>query len=129
MVEAYEGKDSWCDGRVVSGGGKGHAEALCPLYVDHISIILLKSYQLILTSLDQPTYYHFHIHVVHVMLESGITQATGKAFGLENLISQLETLVGGPEAGMADVSLTYYVGEANELWTSIFSPLKEAGKK
>ncbi len=63
------------------------------------------------------------------MLESGNTQATGKALGLENLISQLETLSGGPQAGMADVSLTYYVGEANELWTSIFLPLKEAGKK
>ena len=76
----------------------------------------------------QPTYYHFHIHVVHVMLEAGATQATGKAFGLENIISQLETLSGGPEAGMADVSLTYYVGEANELWTEIFLPLKE-GKR
>lgn len=63
------------------------------------------------------------------MLESGNTQATGKAFGLENLISQLETLSGGPQASMADVSLTYYVGEASELWTSIFLPLKEAGKK
>ncbi len=76
----------------------------------------------------QPTYYHFHIHVVHVVLEAGATQATGKAFGLENIISQLETLSGGPEAGMADVSLTYYVGEANELWTEIFFPLKEGPK-
>lgn len=41
----------------------------------------------------QPTYYHFHIHIVHVMLEaSGHTQSTGKAFGLENLISQLEMM-------------------------------------
>ncbi|KAI6359271.1 hypothetical protein MCOR25_007107 [Pyricularia grisea] len=27
----------------------------------------------------QPTYYHFHIHIVHVQLEAGATQATGKA--------------------------------------------------
>lgn len=73
---------------------------------------------------DQPTYYHFHIHIVHAQLEAGSTQATGKAFGLENIISQLETMAGGPEAGMADVSLTYYVGEASELWTKIFEPLK-----
>ena len=73
---------------------------------------------------DQPTYYHFHIHVVNVMLEAGATQATGKAFGLENLISQLETLAGGDDATMADVSLTYYLGEASELWTDIFAPLK-----
>ncbi|KAJ5638297.1 hypothetical protein N7490_008176 [Penicillium lividum] len=72
----------------------------------------------------QPTYYHFHIHVVNVMLEAGATQATGKAFGLENLISQLETMDGGEDASLADVSLTYYLGEASELWTDIFAPLK-----
>ena len=75
-------------------------------------------------SADQPTYYHFHIHVVHVMLEAGSTQAVGKAFGLENIISQLETMAGDSNAGMADLSLTYSVGEASELWTYIFLPLK-----
>ncbi|CAL5865842.1 uncharacterized protein PFLUO_LOCUS48 [Penicillium psychrofluorescens] len=75
----------------------------------------------------QPTYYHFHIHVVNVMLEAGATQATGKAFGLENLISQLETMAGDDEASMAEVSLTYYLGEASELWTEIFAPLKNNG--
>ncbi|KAI9836623.1 MAG: hypothetical protein M1819_001257 [Sarea resinae] len=76
---------------------------------------------------DQPTYYHFHIHIVHVSLEAGATQATGKAFGLENLIAQLETIGRADDdgAGLADVSLTYFLGEANELWTEIFSPLKE----
>jgi hypothetical protein len=53
------------------------------------------------------------------MLEAGATQATGKAFGLENLISQLETMTGGDDASLADVSLTYYLGEASELWTDI----------
>jgi m7GpppX diphosphatase len=37
-------------------------------------------------------------------------------------------MAGGPEAGMADVSLTYYVGEASELWTKIFEPLKRGAK-
>ncbi|KAF7524311.1 hypothetical protein PCG10_005794 [Penicillium crustosum] len=73
----------------------------------------------------QPTYYHFHIHVVHVMLEAGATQATGKAFGLENLISQLETLSGDGDPSLADVDLTYFLGEASELWTDIFLPLKQ----
>ncbi|GFF42867.1 hypothetical protein IFM58399_06754 [Aspergillus lentulus] len=76
----------------------------------------------------QPTYYHFHIHVVNVMLEAGATQATGKAFGLENLISQLETLSGDQGASMADVSLTYYLGEASDLWTNVFYPLKNGSK-
>ncbi|KAL2814066.1 HIT-like domain-containing protein [Aspergillus cavernicola] len=75
----------------------------------------------------QPTYYHFHIHIVNVMLEAGATQATGKAFGLENIISQLETAA-DDEASMADVSLTYYLGEASELWTDIYAPLKQGSK-
>lgn len=73
----------------------------------------------------QPTYYHFHIHIVNVMLEAGATQSVGKAFGLENIIGQLEAIAGNEEAGMADVSLSYFLGEANELWTSIYEPLKK----
>jgi m7GpppX diphosphatase len=72
----------------------------------------------------QPTYHHFHVHVIHVALESGATQAVGKALGLENIISQLETMQGGPEAGMQDVDLTYGLGEASELWEKVFSVLK-----
>ena len=74
---------------------------------------------------DQPTYYHFHLHIVSVSLEPNATQAVGKAFSLPNLISQLETMAGGPEAGMADVDLTYTIGDAAELWTEVFLPLKE----
>ncbi|KAL2047812.1 hypothetical protein ABVK25_011313 [Lepraria finkii] len=77
----------------------------------------------------QPTYYHFHIHIVHVMTEATSTQATGKAFGLENLISQLETMAGGPEASMADMSLTHYLGTASDLWNEVYLPLKEGKKK
>ena len=73
----------------------------------------------------QPTHYHFHIHVVHVMAEASSTQAVGKAFGFENLISQLENMAGGPEAGMKDLTLTYYLGTAHDLWNEIFLPLKE----
>ncbi|KAI3481811.1 hypothetical protein L1887_55581 [Cichorium endivia] len=74
---------------------------------------------------DQPTYYHFHIHVVHVNLDPSATQAVGKALALDNVISQLDTLGGGDDASMADVELSYTVGEASELWTKIFLPLKE----
>lgn len=72
----------------------------------------------------QPTYYHFHIHIVHVALEAGATQAVGKAIGLDSIIAQLESMAGGPEAGMEEVELHYTVGEASELWTEIFAPLK-----
>lgn len=78
----------------------------------------------------QPTYYHFHIHIVHVQLESGATQATGKAVGLESLIEQLEHMGGragqtDDDIGMDAVSLSYTLGEASELWAAVFGPLKE----
>ena len=77
---------------------------------------------------DQPTYYHFHVHVTHVRLEANATQITGKAFGLENVISQLESMADTPNASMADVDLTYSLGEASELWTEVFGPLKAERK-
>ncbi|KZM23902.1 5'-(N(7)-methyl 5'-triphosphoguanosine)-[mRNA] diphosphatase [Ascochyta rabiei] len=73
----------------------------------------------------QPTYYHFHVHIVHVALEAGSTQATGKALGLENVISQLDTMAGDGDASLADASLSYHLGERSELWEKIYLPLKE----
>lgn len=79
----------------------------------------------------QPTYYHFHIHVVHVNLDATGTQAVGKALGMENIISQLEWMHDGDkpgedgEASMDQVDLTYTVGEESELWQKIYLPLKE----
>jgi m7GpppX diphosphatase len=58
-------------------------------------------------------------------LEPNATQAVGKAFSLPNLISQLECMAGGDEAGLADVDLTYSLGTAHELWEQVFLPLKE----
>ncbi|KAJ9658096.1 hypothetical protein H2198_003934 [Neophaeococcomyces mojaviensis] len=76
----------------------------------------------------QPTYYHFHVHVVHVMLEAeGSTQSVGKAFSLENLISQLEHMV-GDNAGMDQVDLSYFMGEQSDLWKKCFSKLKSGEK-
>ncbi|KAF1955715.1 scavenger mRNA decapping enzyme [Byssothecium circinans] len=72
----------------------------------------------------QPTYHHFHVHVVHAALESGGTQAVGKAIGLESVVELLECMAGGPEAGFRDVSLTYGVGEQSELWEKVFGVLK-----
>lgn len=71
----------------------------------------------------QPTYYHFHVHVVHVMLEAGTTQAVGKAFGLGNLIAQLESM-GSEAEGMSGVDLHYFLGEESELWRKCFGRIK-----
>lgn len=73
----------------------------------------------------QPTYYHFHVHVVHVNLDAGATQAVGKALGLDAVIAWLESMGGGEEVGMNTVELSYTVGEQSELWQKIFKPLKE----
>ncbi|KAI0878904.1 scavenger mRNA decapping enzyme [Hypoxylon argillaceum] len=50
----------------------------------------------------QPTYYHLHIHVVHVMLEANSTQSLGKAVGLDSIIEQLETMTGDEETVSLD---------------------------
>jgi m7GpppX diphosphatase len=63
------------------------------------------------------------VHVVHVTLDAGATQAVGKAFGLENIISQLESMTEGK--GMADVDLTYTIGENHDLWKTVYLPMKE----
>lgn len=62
---------------------------------------------------------------MHVNLDPTATQAVGKAIALDNVISQLDTMGGGEDAGMANVELSYTIGEASELWTKIFLPLKE----
>ncbi|RXG41784.1 hypothetical protein VDGE_30536 [Verticillium dahliae] len=49
----------------------------------------------------QPTYHHFHVHIVHVQLEAGATQATGKAVGYESIIETLGAMdANDDEAGM-----------------------------
>ncbi|TQS36006.1 hypothetical protein Golomagni_03557 [Golovinomyces magnicellulatus] len=74
----------------------------------------------------QPTYYHFHVHIVHVASEVGNTQAVGKAIGLESIIESLELMDGDPEHGIEQMTLHYTVGEASELWTEVFEPLKRS---
>ena len=74
----------------------------------------------------QPTYYHFHIHIVHVQLEAGATQATGKAVGLESIIEQLQHMSGDDDVGMDGVTLCYTLGEASEIWIDIFEPIKRS---
>lgn len=76
----------------------------------------------------QPTYYHFHVHIVHVQLEAGATQAVGKAIGLESIIAQLEGIEGDGDVGMDSVALEYTVGEASELWMDVFEPIKRTGR-
>ena len=76
----------------------------------------------------QPTYYHLHVHIVHVALEAGATQATGKAVGLESIIETLQVMAGDDEAGMEGLAMSYTLGEASELWEQVYAPLKSGGR-
>ena len=60
------------------------------------------------------------------MLEAGATQATGKAVGMETVIELLEVMDDkiADEKGMEGGSLSYTIGEAHELWSHVFAPLK-----
>lgn len=75
----------------------------------------------------QPTYYHFHVHIVHVALEAGATQATGKAVGWDSIVETLEVMGGDAESGMERLSVAYTLGEESELWKDVYEPLKKAG--
>ncbi|KAJ2907367.1 Scavenger mRNA-decapping enzyme [Zalerion maritima] len=97
-------------------------EATCNKYPD------LEPDQLKLYVHYQPTYYHFHIHIVHVALEAGATQATGKAVGLESIMETLNAMDGDDEAGMDRVSMSYMLGEAGELWIQVFESIKNGAK-
>lgn len=71
-----------------------------------------------------PTYYHFHVHVVHVMLEAeGGTQNVGKAWELGGLISILEGME-VEEKGLDQIDVSYVVGEESELWRGLWGPLQ-----
>lgn len=62
----------------------------------------------------QPSYYHFHIHVVNIAhpgLGDGI--AAGKAILLDDIIEQLNYL--GPD-GFMNKTITYVLGENHDLW-------------
>ncbi|TKX21538.1 m7GpppX diphosphatase [Elsinoe australis] len=75
----------------------------------------------------QPTYYHMHIHIVALTLDAGATQAVGKALDLRNVIGMLKAMP-DESSSMADVGLSYTVGEGAELWEKIWGPLKKGEK-
>ncbi|CCD27476.1 5'-(N(7)-methyl 5'-triphosphoguanosine)-(mRNA) diphosphatase NDAI_0K02850 [Naumovozyma dairenensis CBS 421] len=62
----------------------------------------------------QPSYYHFHLHIVHVRqpgINSGM--ALGKAVLLDDIIETLNYM--GPE-GFMRKTITYSIGERHDLW-------------
>ncbi|KAF3924037.1 hypothetical protein ABW21_db0206588 [Orbilia brochopaga] len=81
----------------------------------------------------QPSYYHFHMHVVHVSHDMGASATVGKAILLDEIIQTLVLMEAagtatGTEMGYRDIEITYLLGEEHDLWREVFLPLKEGRK-
>jgi m7GpppX diphosphatase len=70
--------------------------------------------------LDHPSYYHLHVHVVHVDFNGSDGMAVGKAWLLDDVIEQLPYL--GPE-GFKQKTITVIIGEESDLWKEVYSKL------
>ncbi|KAK6515246.1 hypothetical protein TWF506_007589 [Arthrobotrys conoides] len=72
----------------------------------------------------QPSYYHFHVHVVHISHDMGGSATVGKAILLDDVIQTLRLMEkGGSLIGYKDLEMTYVLGEEHDLWKKIFEPL------
>jgi m7GpppX diphosphatase len=71
-------------------------------------------------TLDHPSYYHLHIHIVHTDYQGSDGMAVGKAWLLDDVIEQLPLL--GHE-GFKRKTITVIVGEESDLWKKVYSKL------
>ncbi|ODN74063.1 hypothetical protein L202_07532 [Cryptococcus amylolentus CBS 6039] len=63
-----------------------------------------------------PTYYHFHVHVVHISHDNLGSQVAGQAHLLEDLISLLELSPADGPSLLAQKSFTYTLGAEHKLF-------------
>ena len=73
-------------------------------------------------TLDHPSYYHMHIHVVHTDFNGSEGMAIGKAWLLDEILGQLSFL--GQE-GFKSRTMTIILGEESDLWKKVYSKLSE----
>jgi m7GpppX diphosphatase len=74
---------------------------------------------LVLT-IDHPSYYHMHIHIVHTDFHGSDGMSVGKAWLLDDVIEQLSYL--GPE-GFKRKTITLIIGEESDLWRKVYNKL------
>ncbi|RSH90865.1 hypothetical protein EHS25_010041 [Saitozyma podzolica] len=73
----------------------------------------------------QPSYYHLHVHVVHIESEGFMGMTVGQAHLLDDVISLLELSPPAPEPSiLARMTLTYLLGVEHGL----YQPLVEASE-
>jgi len=78
-----------------------------------------------LLTLDHPSYYHMHIHVVHTDFQGSDGMSVGKAWLLDDVIEQLSYL--SPE-GFKRKTITFIIGEESDLWRQVYSKLTTSSR-
>ncbi|ORY22030.1 HIT-like domain-containing protein, partial [Naematelia encephala] len=77
----------------------------------------------------QPSYYHFHVHVVHIEHEAMAGMTVGQAHLLDTLISLLELSPSPPEKSiLARMTFTYAIGVEHDLYKGRSGKKGEEGK-
>ncbi|EMR08749.1 hypothetical protein PNEG_02922 [Pneumocystis murina B123] len=68
-----------------------------------------------------PSYYHFHVHISHIDFDSGDGMDVGRAYLLEDIINQLETM--SDNFSFIQRTLTFFLGKKSDLWLNVFSSI------
>lgn len=67
----------------------------------------------------QPSYYHFHVHIVHASLSMGLGMLVGQAHLLDDVIALLEIDLDGGAQIFEKLTLTYGLGEQHGLFDGL----------
>ncbi|KAJ7252736.1 scavenger mRNA decapping enzyme, partial [Mycena haematopus] len=67
----------------------------------------------------QPSYYHFHVHIVNANYEAGLGMSVGQAHLLEDVISLLDEQSPDKPGIFERVTLTYGLGEQHGLYAAM----------
>ncbi|CAA7265465.1 unnamed protein product [Cyclocybe aegerita] len=74
----------------------------------------------------QPSYYHFHVHIVNVNYEGGLLgMAVGQAHLLDDVISMLELDTGDGPGIFQRITLTYALGDQHGLYEAMRKSLED----
>lgn len=105
---------------------RSHLPLLCSIRREAINIVKtrwgLEATELRLFVHYQPSYYHFHVHIVNANHTGFMGMTVGQAHMLDNIISLLELDEPNGPSIFQRVTLSYALGEQHGL----FAPMKAA---
>ncbi|KTW27326.1 hypothetical protein T552_02310 [Pneumocystis carinii B80] len=70
-----------------------------------------------------PSYYHFHVHISHIDFDSGDGMDIGRAYLLEDIINQLQTM--SDHFSLIQRTFTFFLGKKSDLWLNVFSKIMD----